>query len=96
MGGTLLTNSDGPLFYPMGSEPGNIGNAGPNQFKPYYLRWINHRAYTPEMAVWSDAWVEQGATRDFEAATSEKIQFSVWGNDRVIFSNGQWVLSCNQ
>ncbi|QRR35758.1 Ig-like domain-containing protein [Hydrogenophaga sp. YM1] len=96
VGGTLITNSDGPLFYPMGSEPGNIGNAGPNQFKPYYLRWIGHRAYTPEMAVWSDAWVEQGATRDFEAATSEKIQFSVWGNDRVIFANGQWILSCSQ
>lgn len=96
VGGTLITNSDGPLFYPMGSEPGNIGNAGPNQFKPYYLRWIGHRAYTPEMAVWSDAWVEQGATRDFEAAVSEKIQFSVWGNDRVIFSNGQWFLSCSQ
>ncbi len=96
VGGTLITNSDGPLFYPMGSEPGNIGNAGPNQFKPYYLRWIGHRAYTPEMAVWSDAWVEQGATRDFEAATSEKIQFSVWGNDRVIFTNGQWILSCSQ
>ncbi|ODT33697.1 MAG: hypothetical protein ABS53_03930 [Hydrogenophaga sp. SCN 70-13] len=96
VGGTLITNSDGPLFYPMGSEPGNIGNAGPNQFKPYYLRWIGHRAYTPEMAVWSDAWVEQGATRDFEAATSEKIQYSVWGNDRVIFTNGQWILSCSQ
>lgn len=96
VGGTLITNSDGPLFYPMGAEPGNIGNAGPNQFKPYYLRWITHRAYTPEMAVWSDAWVEQGATRDFEAATSEKIQFSAWGNDRVIFSNGQWILSCSQ
>lgn len=92
--GTLSTNSDGALFYPMGATP----SAG----APYYQRWMSHSAYTPEMAFWQEAWVEQAESRNFLAARSPSIQYKVWGNDRVAWlhppwaPDGAWVLSCNQ
>ncbi len=90
--GTLITNSDGALFYPMGAEPPGNGT------DPYYRRWMGHSAYTPEMAVWQDAWVEQAETRNFLPARSPSIQYAIWGNDRVTFdqTNQRWVLSCGQ
>lgn len=96
VGGTLITNSDGQLFYPMGVEPNNENNWGPNQYKPYYLRQMKHAAYTPEMAVWRSAWVEQAPSRNFEAATSQSIQYAIWGDDTATYSEftQDWRVAC--
>jgi hypothetical protein len=97
VGGILTTNSDGALYYPMGTVPGRGSDNGPSD--PYYDRWMGTKSYTPEMAEtagWEPAWVEQAESANFLAARSETLYYATWGNDRVIWSETlqRWVTSC--
>ena len=85
VGGTLTTNSDGELYYPMGFIPGRGNDNGPSD--PYYLRSMFTGAYTPEMAVWEQAWVEQAESDNFLAARSQTLWYATWGDDHVMWSD---------
>ena len=75
----------------MGTVPGGAGD------DPYYLRWMGTSAYTKEMAVWEEAWVEQAESANFLAARSETLLYATWGDDRVAWSETlqRWVTSCD-
>ena len=94
VGGILSTNSDGALYYPMGGNPGGVPGV-----HPYYVRSMGTTAYTQEMAVWEDAWVEQRRVRQLPGRKAARsCSTPSWGDDNVIWSDvwQDWFTSCSQ
>ncbi|AOS78570.1 MULTISPECIES: Ig-like domain-containing protein [Hydrogenophaga] len=97
VGGTLITNSDGVVYYPMGYVPGYALRTGPNPGGDYWRRLMLSRVYVESQAPWLPAWVELSETRNFEAARSETMYYGLWASERVRWSTDrqQWLVACD-
>jgi hypothetical protein len=95
--GTLITDSDGALYYPMGSVPGEGIFWGPNPDGRYWNRLMGSSVYVESQAPWLPAWVEQFESRNFKAARSETLYFGLWASSRVAWQETiqEWRTSCD-
>jgi hypothetical protein len=95
--GTLITNSDGALYYPMGTVPGWGGITGPNPDGRYWNRLMGSSVYVESEAPWLPAWVQQSESRNFKGARSETVYYSLWARDNVAWQESiqEWRTSCD-
>jgi hypothetical protein len=96
--GTLITNSDGALYYPMGAVPQGGGFTGPNPDGRYWFRRMGSAVYVESDAPWLPAWVEQSESRNFKEARSETVYYGLWADEDVAWQESiqEWRTSCNQ
>ena len=96
--GTLITNSDGALYYPMGAVPQGGGFTGPNPDGRYWFRRMGSAVYVESNAPWLPAWVEQSESRNFKEARSETVYYGLWADEDVAWQESiqEWRTSCNQ
>jgi len=94
--GTLITNSDGALYYPMGAVPQMGGDRGPNPDGRYWHRSMGSGVYVESEAPWLPAWVEQFESRNFKAARSETVYYGLWAKYDVAWQRSiqEWRKAC--
>jgi hypothetical protein len=98
VGGRLITNSDGALYYPMGTVPGWGGATGPNPDGRYWFRRMGSGVYVESQAPWLPAWVEQAESANFLPARSETLYYGLWASSNAMYSETlqRWVTACSQ